>query len=371
MKNKIVYVIGTRPEIIRSAFIIKKLKEDPEVDFKLLHTGQHYSYLMDKVFFDELKVPPPDINLGVGSKTHTKQIAEIMVKTEEFFNQFKPNMACVFGDTNSTLAVAIVAVKMNIPLCHIEAGFREWEMDLPEEANRRLTDHSANLLLALSQNMVNNLKTEKVLGIIYNTGDPQYEIFQYYYKKASKINLLKTYKLKKNSYILLTIHRDKNVDNIQTLLSILNELNNTSLPIVFPLHPRTRKQLEIYNPSYYKKLPNILFIEPLKYVFLLHILSNALMVVTDSGGLQKEVFWAKKPCITLKTFSGWVETVNLGVNFLTDPTDGQTIGQTVQYVLKNNDQITKKFQNITNPYYKKDCSENIVKLIKQYAGKSW
>lgn len=369
MTKKIVYVVGTRPEIIRSAFIIKKLKQDPKVNFRLLHTGQHYSYLMDKVFFNELQVPTPDINLEVGSKTHVQQISEIMLGTEKFFSDFKPDMVCVFGDTNSTLATGLAAAKMNIPLTHVEAGFREWEMDLPEEINRRLVDHCANLLVALSDTQVNNLKEENVIGDIYNTGDPQYEVFDFYYKESLKISLVKKLSLKRGQFILLTLHRDKNVDYINRLLPILKALNKT-LSVVFPIHPRTKKQLESYDPNYSKKLPNILFINPLSYISLLHILDNAQLVITDSGGLQKEAFWVKKPCITLRKNTGWIETVKLGVNFLADP-EKDFLNQKVDYILENRDKIDKIFQKVKNPYFKKDCSENIVKLIKQYAGKSW
>ena len=369
MKKKIVYVVGTRPEIIRSAFIIKKLKQDQNINFKLLHTGQHYSYLLDKVFIEELEVPPPDINLKVGSNNHIQQLCNIMLEAEKFLNQFKPDMVCVFGDTNSSLAVGLTSAKMHISLTHVEAGFREWEMDLPEEINRRLIDHCANLLIALSDTQVNNLKAENILGDIYNTGDPQYEVFDFYYKKALKIDLLDKMALKKDQFILLTLHRDKNVDYVKRLLPILKALNKT-LPVIFPIHPRTKKRLENYNPNYSKNLSNILFIDPLSYIPLLHIMDNAKLVVTDSGGLQKEAFWVKKPCVTLRKHTGWIETVKFGVNFLVDP-DSKQISQAITFVLNHKDQITQKFQNIKNPYFKKNISENIVKLIKQYAGKPW
>ena len=369
MRKKIVYVVGTRPEIIRSSFIIKRLKEDPLVNFKLLHTGQHYSYLLDKVFFDELQLPPPDINLEIGSKSHVQQISEIMSKAEKFFAHFKPDIVCVFGDTNSTLAVGLTAAKMNLALCHIEAGFREYEMDLPEEINRLLVDHCANLLIALSETQVKNLKAEKVLGAIYNTGDPQYAVFNFYHKSTSMVNLINRLGLKKDQFILLTLHRDKNVDSINRLISILKALNKT-LTVVFPVHPRTKKQLENLYPNYLKELPNILFIDPLNYVSLLNVLENATLVVTDSGGLQKEAFWARKICITLRKNTGWIETVNLGVNFLVNPQDDQ-LGLKITNILKDKDKIAKKFINIKNPYFRKNIIETIVKLIKHYAGRGW
>ena len=196
MKKKICITLGTRPEIIRMATIIEKLMSDPEVDFRLVYTGQHYDFLMKDVFFKELGVSLPNVDLKVGSGTHTQQTAGIMLKVEKYFNSNRPDIVAVFGDTNSSLAVALTAVKMKIPLAHLEAGCREWEMDKPEEINRRLIDHCANVLMPVSRNCEELLKREKVLGKIINTGDPQYDVFKKMLNRVSdkplnKLNLVK------------------------------------------------------------------------------------------------------------------------------------------------------------------------------------
>ncbi|MCL4384846.1 MAG: UDP-N-acetylglucosamine 2-epimerase [Cyanobacteria bacterium] len=230
MRKKIIYIIGTRPEIIRSALIISKLKVDSKVLFRLVHTGQHYDYLMDKIFFKELNLPDPDINLEVGSMTHSKQIAEIILKLENFYLQFQPDLVVVFGDTNSSLAGALTAAKLNIPIAHIEAGCREWEMDLPEELNRRLIDHCSNLLLTVSETWVKNLENEEVMGKIYNLGDPLYYVFKKYYDISLNTELSNKLGLEDRKYFLLTLHRSKNVDNIENLVDILSVFDyfNTS-----------------------------------------------------------------------------------------------------------------------------------------------
>ena len=370
MKKKIVYIVGTRPEIIRSASIILALKQDRQIEFKLVHTGQHYNYLMDRIFFKELNLPKSDINLEVGSGRHGEQTAKIMLRFEKFLLDFKPDMVAVFGDTNSSLAAALAAVKLQIPLAHLEAGAREWEMDMPEEINRRLIDHCSNLLLAVSENCVQNLKKENVLGEIYNTGDPLYDVFKKFFQKSLKLKLIDQLGLKKKEYILLTLHRPKNVDDQKTFEDILSTLALIKkLPIVFPVHPRTRKQLgKLKNAKIVES--KFIFIDPLSYQEILHLVNQAKIVVTDSGGLQKEAFWAKVPCITLREHTAWIETVNLGVNFLTDA-NRKGFKQSVYQVIKNDKFIRQSFLKLSNPYVKKDITKRIVELLKNFSGKKW
>jgi UDP-GlcNAc3NAcA epimerase len=364
IKKRIVYVIGTRPEIIRSAFVINKLKKDKSIDFKLVHTGQHYDFLMDRVFFEELGVSRPDINLKVGSGTHAQQTAEIMIKLENFFLKYKPDIVAAFGDTNSGLAAALTAVKMKIPFAHLEAGGREFEMDIPEEINRIIIDRISNLLLAFSDTFVNNLNNEKVLGDIYNTGDTLFEVFQEIQRKQ---NILKFSKDKKQDYVFFTLHRDKNVDNLENLRKILNALKSFSnTKFIFPVHPRTRKQLEKVNIE----LNNFSMIDPLSYGDTIHHIANSKFVITDSGGMQKEAFWLKKPCIILRTATSWIEPVKEGVNFFCVINENKII-EKINYVVSNYKNLIRKYAKISNPYYKKNTSGICVELIKKYAGKKW
>lgn len=367
MKKKICITLGTRPEIIRLAGIINELRADRTVDFKLVYTGQHYDFLMKDVFFKELNVSLPDIDLKVGSDSHARQTAEIMLGIEKYFNENRPDIVVVFGDTNSSLAVALTAVKMKIPLAHLEAGAREWEMDIPEEVNRRLIDHCSNVLIAVSDNCVQNLRNESIMGDIYNLGDPLFDTFNKNFHEDNTTGKLALGLEKK--YILLTIHRDKNVDDLKKLKEIIEAIILCQIPVIFPVHPRTKKQLSLLKfPK--NKLKKINFIEPLGYRETIGYLRNARLAITDSGGLQKEAFWCKIPCITIRDHTCWSETVRLGGNFLSK-IDKKSINSRINYILNNENQIIGKLQTAKNPYFKPDITKNTVKIIKSYAGKSW
>jgi UDP-GlcNAc3NAcA epimerase len=361
MKKKIVYVVGTRPEFIRSAFIIKRLKKDTDVNCMLVHTGQHYNYNMDGMFFEELDLPKPDVNLEVGSETHAKQTAEIMRKFEDFLNQFRPGMVAVFGDTNSTLATALAAVKMKIPVAHLEAGCREWEMDIPEEINRIVVDHVANVLLPVSKQSYRNLIAEKVRGAIIQTGDPLYDVFNFYKKQTVPSNVASS-----KPYILLTLHRDKNIDDIERFKAILSCIDKVSpVKVVYPCHPRAMEQLKKHN-IHLTSYKHICFIEPVGYQETIRCIRESEFIITDSGGLQKEAFWSKRPCIVLRTHTAWVEPVEMGVNFVTGQ-EIRHIEKVIKTVIKNYLQIKKRFVGLANPYYKKNALEIIVGALKKYA----
>ena len=369
MKKKICITLGTRPEIIRLATIINELRRDQTIDFKLVYTGQHYDLLMNYIFFKELGILPPDIDLKIGSGTHAEQTAGIMTNVEKYFKSYEPDMVAVFGDTNSSLAVSITAVKMKIPLAHLEAGCREWEMDIPEEVNRRLIDHCSNVLIAVSKNCAENLKKEKVLGDIYNCGDPLFDIFKTVYQKNKHSKNLNDLGVIKNEYVFLTVHRDKNVDDLKKLKQIMDALVLIQLPVIFPVHPRTKKQLGLLNyPK--SKIRNIVFLDPFGYQDTIYFLRNAKLAITDSGGLQKEAFWCKTPCITIRDHTCWSETVDLGGNFLAK-VDKDLIIKQISFILKNEKRIVKKIQKAKNPYSKPEITKNTVKIIKKYASKSW
>lgn len=368
--KKIAYIIGTRPEIIRSAAILKSLKKDTDIEFKLIHTGQHYDFNMNKVFFDELEVPDPDVSLEVGSGSHAEQTARIMVSLEKIFEAWKPDILAVFGDTNSSLAAALVATKMHIPLAHLEAGCREYEMDMPEEVNRRLIDHCSNVLLPVSQSCANNLKLEKVAGVIELTGDPLYDVFMQCLSKSKSLKTHEKLGIERNNYIVLTLHRDKNVDKKQKLENILQKIDNLGVQVIFPVHPRTEKNIKQWEIS--KNLQNITMISPLSYFEILNLVDHSLFVITDSGGLQKEVFWCKKPCVTIREHTAWHETVDAKTNFLTGAKE-ENIETTLQAVLKKYEEIIKAFEEYKNPYKptEKNITDHTIEILKKYSGIKW
>jgi UDP-N-acetylglucosamine 2-epimerase (non-hydrolysing) len=335
-----------------------------------VHTGQHYDALMSDDFFKQLEVAVPDVNFGVHASSHATQTAEIMEKMETFCLEFKPDIVAIFGDTNSSLATALTAAKMKIPVAHLEAGGREFEMDIPEEINRRIIDQFSNLLLAVSEVCVKNLQNEHVLGKIFNTGDPLYEVFEQTIKDVKKIQLIPSRGFSKDKYILLTLHRDKNVDNLEKFEEILSALASfNDVKFVFPVHPRAKKQLDKlrFHKNTFK---NFIFIEPVSYKEILNLILNSKLVITDSGGLQKEAFWCKKPCITLRQNTSWTELVDYGLNLLCE-TKAPKIKNKINFVLKNYDFLENKFSSVKNPYYKENISKSNVKLLKQFAGKKW
>jgi len=362
MNNKIVYVVGTRPELIRSALLITYLKKDPEVEFKLVHTGQHYDYLMDKVFFNEFNLPEPDINLKVGSNSHAVQTASIMVSLEKYLLSVNPDLVVVFGDTNSSLAGALVAAKLKIPLAHIEAGCREWEMDMPEEINRRLIDHCSNLLYPVSKDGKINLLKENIKGKIFNYGDPLYEVFLQNYELSKNNNVVKELSIIKKGYFLLTTHRANNVDDLVKLQNLINDLGCfNDYKVIFPIHPRTREKIKSV-PSI--NLKNLVIIDPVNYKDILQLISNSKLVITDSGGLQKEAYWLKIPCITLRSHTAWNETVKQKVNFLSSPEKFQ-LKDVIYDVLNNYKSIIKRFSIIKNPYKQVETNKRIVESLKK------
>lgn len=366
-KTRIAYVVGTRPEIIRSATVVSALKADPEVGFRLVHTGQHYDFLMDQVFFKELAIPRPNVNIGVGSGTHAEQTAAMMLEMERYFERTAPEIVGVFGDTNSGLAAAIAAVKLQIPVAHLEAGCREWEMDMPEEINRRLMDHCSRLNLAVSEVSAGNLRRECVAGDVFNLGDPLYDVYRACRKVSDGLELWRGLGLQKRGYALLTLHRPANVDDEKTLDAILSALSSCSdLPVVFPVHPRTFKQLG----SRRRKLGNFTMIDPLSYHDILSMLGGAALAVTDSGGLQKEAFWSRVPCATVREHTAWIETVELGVNRLTGKSP-QGIREALEEVIAGRGEMRKRFKGLPNPYRKSNTTKRTVELMKKYAREGW
>lgn len=309
---KIITVVGARPQFIKAAAVSKVIRKGHKEI--LIHTGQHYDENMSKIFFDELCIPKPDYNLEVGSGNHGFQTGTMMIKLEEIYLREKPDMVLVYGDTNSTLAGALTASKLLIPVVHVEAGLRSFNMAMPEEQNRVLTDHISTLLFAPTETAVTNLNNEGIYRGIFNVGDVMYDAILFFKKIAEeKSDIIKRLNLSENGYILATIHRAENTNDIAKLKNIMEALSESGVKIVLPLHPRTKKYIEGYGLHIGD---NIFVIDPVGYLDMINLEMHAQKIVTDSGGVQREAFFMKKPCITMREETEWVETVQNGWNVL-------------------------------------------------------
>ncbi|KKT84418.1 MAG: UDP-N-acetylglucosamine 2-epimerase [candidate division WWE3 bacterium GW2011_GWC2_44_9] len=364
-KPQLAIVVGTRPEVIRFAPIIKALEKYTDVSIDILHTGQHYSQDMSQIFFDELHVKPPSINLGVGSLEPAHQVANIIVGCADYFISTKPEMVCIWGDTNSSLGAALAANKLKIRVCHIEAGCRSFDYRMSEEYNRILIDHLADILFPLAANDARNLTREKVPGRIVQAGDPLLDVFIENTKQLPKNRLRKKLGLLHTKYCLLTLHRAENTDDKEILSTILKKVGALKSHVVlFPMHPRTKKMLTEFGLLPLIDNDRFKIVQPLSYLELLEVLLAADFVITDSGGLQKEAFFASKPCLTLRKSTEWTDTVKLGVNLLTDP---QSLTQTTQVISVNKLNLMKnRFARLkATPYGKGNAAQAIAKVIHQ------
>lgn len=282
----------------------------------LVHTGQHYDYGMSQVFFDELQIPQPDVNLGIGSGTHGWQTGQMLMHIEQVLLAEKPDCALVYGDTNSTLAGALAAVKLHLPLAHVEAGLRSYNREMPEEHNRVLADHCADLLFCPTQTAIDNLAKEGITRGVHWVGDTMYDaVLQFSELAREHSMILQRLGIEPESYILATLHRPYNTDNPQILSSIWSALLQMGEPVVFPVHPRTRQALERLGPVSPAE-SCVHLIEPVGYLDMLWLEQNARLIMTDSGGVQKEAYFFAVPCITLRPETEWVETVQQGWNLL-------------------------------------------------------
>lgn len=331
---KLLTVIGARPQFIKSASFSDCFRRKHEEI--LVHTGQHYDQNMSDIFFTELQIPKPDYHLGIGSGSHGLQTGKMLEKIEEILLIEKPDGVLVYGDTNSTLAGALAASKLHIPVFHVEAGLRSYNKRMPEEQNRVLTDHISDLLLCPTKTAVENLKKEGITDGVILTGDIMYDTINRYFTISKNLysngiwleelesnnELLCNFKEKE--FYLATIHRAENTDDIEKLKVIFSALEQADKPVLLPLHPRTYKQLNKLN----MKLNNVSIIKPVGYLLMLYLTAHAYMVITDSGGLQKEAFLLKTPCTTLRDQTEWVETLEDEWNMLS-PIDVQTILSTI------------------------------------------
>ncbi|MCX7993327.1 MAG: UDP-N-acetylglucosamine 2-epimerase (non-hydrolyzing) [Fimbriimonadales bacterium] len=325
-------IVGARPQFIKASVVSRALRARPTVREVIIHTGQHYDFAMNEVFFEELELPAPDYWLGIGSGTHGEQTGRMLEAIEKVLVEIQPDWVLVYGDTNSTLAGALAAAKMHLPVAHVEAGLRSFNRRMPEEINRVLTDHLSTLLFAPTETAMKNLQREGIPAKhIALVGDVMYDAALHYAEKArQKSTILERLRLSPGGYILATIHRAENTDAPERLRVILDALAQLShhAPVVVPLHPRTRQRLQSFGIAVGDP-DGLSFIDPVGYLDMVQLESHAAVIITDSGGVQKEAFFYRVPCVTVREETEWVELVELGWNRLAPPISIDSIVETV------------------------------------------
>ena len=386
---RILSIVGARPQFIKAAIVSRKIRDEGIKEI-LVHTGQHYDFNMSDIFFQELNLPKPDYHLGVGSGSHGEQTGKMLLEIEKVLLQQKPDVALVYGDTNTTLAGSLAAAKLHIPVAHIEAGLRSYNRSMPEEINRVLTDHCSDILFCPTETAVKNLQKEgfvnvvgdgklvdddfslaqraRGLPLVINVGDVMLDIALDVKKLIEKKTdgekrVLERYFLRAKDYILVTIHRADNTDNkenLQNIMEALKEITRSGLKIFFPAHPRTKKALERFNLI--SDVPqNLIVSEPISYVEIIALESNAKLIITDSGGLQKEAYFFKVPCIIPRDETEWTELVEIGWNKVV----GTAKENLVNAVLSTLNEDTPNRQRI-DFYGNGSASEKIVKVLLSY-----
>ena len=359
--TKIVNVVGARPNFMKIAPIMRAFEASDEIEALLVHTGQHYDEKMSDLFFRQLGIPEPDLNLEVGSSSHAVQTANIMKSFEPVLLEHKPDAVLVVGDVNSTIACGLVAVKLGIKLIHVEAGLRSFDRAMPEEINRILTDTISDLLFCTEQSGVDNLIKEGVSkDKIFLVGNVMIDTLLANKEKADESDILDKLSLKGNDYAALTLHRPSNVDDQAVFGGILDALEviQQDMPIIFPIHPRTQRNLKSFNlDERFSQLSNLRFVEPLGYLDFLKLMSCAKLVLTDSGGIQEETTILKVPCLTLRDNTERPVTVQSGLNRITG-TDPKNIIQAYNDVIKS-----KSGKTQTPPLWDGHAAQRIVKVI--------
>lgn len=352
--KKIVSIVGARPQFMKLAPLSRQIRKSfGEI---IIHTGQHYDSNMSETFFDELDIPQPDYNLGIGSGSHGEQTGKMLQEIEKVLIKESPDMILVYGDTNSTVAGSLASAKLHIPTGHIEAGLRSFNKEMPEEINRIVTDHISDLLFAPSKAAMQNLKKENLSEKSYYTGDIMYDCTLYYKNIAeSKSQILQKMDLTPEKYYLVTLHRPYNVDEIKKTKIIVEALNQIESAVIFPIHPRTHKMFKEFDIDLNK---NIKTIPPVGYLDFLVLEKNAKKIITDSGGIQKEAYYLKTPCITMRPETEWVETLEFGWNVLADMSTAKSIRETMA--------ASKVLDSHPNIYGDGKAAVNIKNLIKEY-----
>ena len=330
---RVVTVVGARPQFIKAATVSRALRAIRGITEVLVHTGQHYSENMSAVFFDELEIRQPDHELGVGSGAHGAQTGQMLAAVESVLMDERPELVVVYGDTNSTLAGALAAAKLHIPIAHVEAGLRSFNRRMPEEINRILTDHVSTLLFAPTKTAVHHLIDEGISDeAIHCVGDVMYDAALYYAAKAEADHHAWSERgLEEKQYVLATIHRAENTDDAGRLTAIVDGLARVArdMPVVLPVHPRTREALQ-RNALAERVAASLTVVPPASYLEMIVLERSASIIATDSGGVQKEAYFYRVPCVTLRDETEWVELVEIGANRLCPPHSGKAIEQAVR-----------------------------------------
>ena len=355
---KVVTIVGARPQFVKAAAVSRVLKSHASIDEIILHTGQHYDDSMSEVFFREMEIPKPFINLEIKSSLHGEMTAQMLTGIEKVLIDKRPDAVLVYGDTNSTLAGALAAAKLQIKLVHVEAGLRSFNMAMPEEINRILTDRISNLLCCPTDQAMMNLNNEgfdKLNLNVVKTGDVMQDAAIYYSQKSTENStILKQLAL--DRFVLCTLHRQENTNDKLRLRNIVQAINeiNAVVPVVLPLHPRTRKILAVEG-----LLPECIIIDPVGYFDMIELIKNSSLVMTDSGGLQKEAYFFSRFCITLRDETEWTELVENGFNYLVGADKEKIVTIALKY-------LDQKLTSSIDLYGKGYASENIVNAILKY-----
>ncbi len=360
--KKVVTILGARPQFVKGAVLSRVIKKYNEIEEVIVHTGQHFDANMSAVFFDEMEIPKPKYNLNINGLNHGAMTGQMLEKIEEILLVEKPNIVVVYGDTNSTLAGALAAKKLHIKVVHIEAGLRSFNMLMPEEINRILTDRIGNLLSCPTDIAVSNLRNEGFDSfdiLIEKHGDIMKDAVEFYSQVSeNKSTIIKDLGLEKKEFVLATVHRQENTDDegkLTNIFSALEEIHKTK-EVVLPLHPRTKKVLEKYRLQ-----PNVTFIEPVGYFSMLELLKNCSLVITDSGGLQKEAFFNKKFCVIAREETEWKELVDNGYAAVTGANSEKIENYFQQFLATTKDfKETLYGENVGEKIY-----QSILKLIKE------
>jgi UDP-GlcNAc3NAcA epimerase len=354
--KKIVTVLGARPQFIKAA-VVSRAVSTTNLKEIIVHTGQHFNKEMSDIFFEEMEIPRPDYMLDINSLSHGAMTGRMMEKIEEVLLNEKPDMVLVYGDTNSTLAGSLAASKLKIPVAHVEAGLRSFNMGMPEEINRILTDRISKYLFCPTDTAVNNLNEEGFKNFncqVHKVGDVMYDAAQYYSSQSAiKSTILKNLNISDQDFILCTVHRQENTDNLERLTAIINGLNQLSkqFRIVLPLHPRTKKLL-----AQFGIIPEFIPITPVGYFDVIELLKHCKFVMTDSGGMQKEAYFFNKGCFTLRNETEWTELTACGVNRLVDPLN-EDIPNLIETYKFNNESFNKKL------YGNADAGAKILEIL--------
>ncbi|MDY0091965.1 MAG: UDP-N-acetylglucosamine 2-epimerase (non-hydrolyzing) [Candidatus Vecturithrix sp.] len=361
--KKILNVAGARPNFMKIAPLMTEMKKSRGIHPILVHTGQHYDEKMSKLFFEDLQLPQPDINLEIGSASHSVQTAKIMIAFEEVLVREQPDLVLVVGDVNSTIGCALPAVKLHIPVAHVEAGLRSFDRDMPEEINRVLTDAIAEYLFVTEPSGEKNLLREGISQEkIFFVGNVMIDTLLANKSKADQSSIISALKMSSQKYVLLTLHRPSNVDVKETFLRILDALAEIQryLPIVFPIHPRTKKRIEEFGlTDHMKSLSNIHLIDPLGYLDFLKLMTEAKLILTDSGGIQEETTILGIPCLTLRDNTERPITVEQGTNVIVG-TDTQRIVTESTHILQG-----KKNSFCMPELWDGKAAERIVNILKE------